>query len=79
MSAAKLLTLTMVLVVLGACATSPPTDYPKSPGAALQNTQDSTLGKKVSALKTGHPADESGFYVLTDGVDAGIVCGFRAL
>ena len=42
MNAVKMLTLTMVLVVLGACATSVPTDYPKSPSAALQTTQNTT-------------------------------------
>ena len=70
MSLVRILPIAMALGILGACATSVPEDYSKTPSAALQDTQDTALGKRVAELIAGRPAGESGFYVLRDGVDA---------
>lgn len=64
------LVLTIALGFLGACATTIPTDYPQSPSVALQDTQNTALGRRVIELTAGRPTDESAFYVLRDGVDA---------
>lgn len=64
------LVLTIAFGILGACATTAPTDYPKTPSVALQDTQDTALGKRVIELAADRPTGESGFYVLRDGVDA---------
>jgi putative cardiolipin synthase len=61
--------LTVAIAVLTACATVP-SDYPKSPSHALEDTRTTELGRRVSALSRARAPDESGFYVLSDGVDA---------
>jgi putative cardiolipin synthase len=69
MIAPRTLMLTVAVAVFAACATVP-SDYPKSPSHALQDTRTTELGRRVSALRRGRTPDESGFYVLADGVDA---------
>ena len=69
MSAARALMLTVAVAVLAACASVPP-DYPKSPSHAFEDTRTTELGRRISALTRGRAPDESGFYVLGDGVDA---------
>lgn len=64
------LMLVLALAILGACATKPPTDYPKTPSFALEDTSLTKLGKLVSKRTGGRGPDESGFFVLRDGVDA---------
>ena len=59
----------LAVAVLAACATVP-SDYPKSPSHALEDTRTTELGRRISALTRGRAPDESGFYVLGDGVDA---------
>lgn len=56
-----------VLLVSG-CA-SVDFDYPKPESTALQSTDDTFLGQQLSELDDKHP-DESGFYLLEDGIDA---------
>jgi putative cardiolipin synthase len=65
---AKLISV-MSLAILASCA-SIPSDYPKPPSFALEDTRTTELGRRVSELTRSHGADESGFYVLTEGVDA---------
>ena len=65
---AKLISM-MALGILASCA-SIPSDYPKPPSFALEDTRNTELGRRVSELTRTHVADESGFYVLTEGVDA---------
>ena len=55
-------------VLLGACA-SLPTDYVKEPSTAIRDTGDTRLAKKARSLLDGH-AGESGFHMLSDGVEA---------
>ena len=69
MDAFAKVSLTAALAILAACATAP-TDYPKAPSFALEDTRTTELGRRVSELTRTHAADESGFYVLTEGVDA---------
>jgi putative cardiolipin synthase len=69
MDAFAKLSLTVALTILASCTTAP-TDYPKAPSFALEDTRTTELGRRVSELTRTHVADESGFYVLTEGVDA---------
>ena len=55
-------------LLAGGCATVD-LDYPRTPSTALQNTQDTVLGRAVGKHTASH-AGESGFYVLADGIDA---------
>jgi putative cardiolipin synthase len=59
--------LTIALLASG-CATVD-RDYPRTESTALQNTEDTRLGRAVSTHSIAHP-NESGFYVLADGIDA---------
>jgi putative cardiolipin synthase len=59
----------LFLVCIAGCATSVPFDYPRTPSFAYTDTEDSYLGQAAATLLAPHP-DESGFYVLTDGIDA---------
>jgi putative cardiolipin synthase len=67
-TAHSLLTFLIVLVVSG-CA-SIDFDYPRSESVAVNSTQDTYLGRKARGLTSGKPSDESGFFLLSDGVDA---------
>ena len=69
MDAFAKVSLTVALAILASCTTAP-TDYPKAPSFALEDTRTTELGRRVSELTRTHAADESGFYVLTEGVDA---------
>ena len=58
-----------VLLILGGCA-SVDFDYPKEVSTAPTDTEDTFLGQAVAGLSEGQPADQSGFYLMRDGVDA---------
>jgi putative cardiolipin synthase len=63
----RLLVWSAVLLLSG-CA-SVDFDYPKSESTALRGTDDTYLGRQLSELDDTHPG-ESGFHLLTDGIDA---------
>ncbi len=67
-SFARSLAFALALLSLGACA-SVPFDQPKTFSTALTDTDDTALGRGVAALASGEP-DESGFYLLGDGIEA---------
>lgn len=67
-TANALLKLLLVLVVSG-CA-SIDFDYPRPESVAVSTTLDTYLGRKARALASGRPSDESGFFMLSDGIDA---------
>jgi putative cardiolipin synthase len=69
MTSLRTLMLAAALAVLAACATVP-TDYPRTPSYALEDTGNTELGRSVGARIRGRAPGESGFYVLADGVDA---------
>jgi putative cardiolipin synthase len=56
-------------VCLSACATVD-FDYPKDESYALDDASDTSLGKQIPPVVAQHPAGESGFYTLNDGIDA---------
>lgn len=58
----------LFVALLGACANLP-TDYEKAPSAAIRDTGHTQLAKKTRPLVGAH-AGESGFYLLSDGVEA---------
>ena len=58
----------LFIVLLGACANLP-TDYAKVPSTAIRDTGDTQLAQKARPLVAAH-AGKSGFYVLSDGVEA---------
>ncbi len=58
----------VLLLVFSGCATLP-TDFDRPVSHALTDTRDSTLGKYVAARQKEHP-DQSGFYLLPNGLDA---------
>ena len=61
----------IILLVLGAltaCATLP-TDFERRPSAALTDTQDTFLGRKIAPEAAAHPG-LSGFFILGNGLDA---------
>ena len=63
----RLLAWSAVLLLSG-CA-SVDFDYPKVESTALQSTGETYFGRQLSARDDRHP-DESGFYLLSDGIDA---------
>ncbi len=65
----KLLLLILAVASLAGCA-SVNFDYPKTESHAYQDTGDTHLGKRADPLVAAHPADQSGFFTLTDGIDA---------
>jgi putative cardiolipin synthase len=69
MNAITKLTSLMALAILASCATVP-SDYPREPSFALEDTGATELGRRVSELTRTRGVDQSGFYVLTEGVDA---------
>ena len=58
----------LIVVLLGACA-SLPTDYEKEPSSAIRDTGNALLAQKSQPLVAAHPG-ESGFYMLSDGIEA---------
>lgn len=58
-------------IVLTGCATVD-FDYPKEESAAISptDTTETLLGQEVAVEVAGHPDDESGFYVISDGKEA---------
>lgn len=59
----------LALGFAAACATLPQ-DAPKPVSRALQATGETSLGKRVRQVTSGRAAEESGFHVMQDGVDA---------
>ncbi len=59
----------LFLVLLTGCA-SIDFDYPRVESTAVLETEDTRLGTRVAELSTSKPADQSGFYVLRDGIEA---------
>jgi len=57
-----------ILVVAAGCA-SVDFDYPKTESMAVRDTQDTYLGKEMAKFGETAPG-ESGFYILTDGIEA---------
>ncbi len=59
----------LILANLAGCA-SVNFDSPKIDSLAYQSTGGTQLGKLIEPLVADHPVDHSGFYPLTDGIDA---------
>ena len=59
----------IALACLGACA-SIGFDYPRAESFALKDTSDTYLGAQIDGLADAHPAGQSGFFPLSDGIDA---------
>jgi len=57
-----------MLIVAAGCATVD-FDYPKTESTAVRDTQDTTLGKRMAEFGDTAPG-ESGFYILSDGIEA---------
>jgi putative cardiolipin synthase len=64
----SILSLLLLAVLLGGCA-SVDFDYPKQESTAILDTNDTRLGQRISPLLPQHPG-ESGFYLLSDGIEA---------
>jgi len=64
----SILSLLLLAVLLGGCA-SVDFDYPKQESTAVLDTNDTRLGQSISPLLPQHPG-ESGFYLLSDGIEA---------
>lgn len=58
----------LLLLILNGCA-SLPTGYEQLPSYVMEDTQDTKLGHKVAPVVTEHP-EQSGFYILSLGMDA---------
>ncbi len=61
--------LTAPLLLAGGCA-SVDFDYPKPESTAFQDTGDTYLGKGLEGFVSAHPDGQSGFFPLSDGIDA---------
>jgi putative cardiolipin synthase len=57
------------LLLLASCA-SIDFDYPRTESTHIADTGDTYLGKQIVPVAASHPADQSGFYPLSDGIDA---------
>ena len=58
-----------VLLLAGGCA-SVDFDYPKPQSVALQDTGGTYLGRQLEGVAAAHPEGQSGFFPLSDGIDA---------
>jgi putative cardiolipin synthase len=58
-----------VLALAGGCA-SVDFDYPKPQSVALQDTGGTYLGRQLEGVAAAHPEGQSGFFPLSDGIDA---------
>ena len=58
----------LIALFIAGCA-SAPLDFPKEYSEALPDTGETHLGREVAEWTAGHPG-KSGFYPLTDGIDA---------
>ncbi len=65
----RLYGLLVVLTVAAGCA-SIDFDYPKSESFALTDTGDTYLGRGFAETVAQHPAEQSGFYPVYDGIDS---------
>ena len=63
-------TLLLVLLALGTGCASIDYDYPRPESFAYSDTADSYLGRQLENEVAGQPADQSGFFALSDGIDA---------
>jgi putative cardiolipin synthase len=64
------LSLGWVVAILAGCATLPqPGEFERVPSAAFTDTQDTSFGRDAVIYATRHPG-QSGFYPLTEGLDA---------
>ncbi len=63
------LCLAVALSLLSACA-SIDFDHPRQPSFALPDTGDTYLARELAAEVAAHPAGESGFFPLSDGIEA---------
>lgn len=57
------------LILLGGCASSLPTDYPRTDAYYVEDTDETHLGQEIVPVKKQH-AGNSGFYPLSKGIDA---------
>ena len=64
----RALLLTAIVVAVGGCA-SVDFDYPKTASTAVLDTADTYIGREVADL-AGAPEGTSGFYILSDGIEA---------
>jgi putative cardiolipin synthase len=67
--ASRTIIFTATAALIAGCA-SVDFDYPKSESHTIPDTADTYLGVHVSGVAEGKSADQSGFYPLSDGVDA---------
>jgi len=65
----RYVTLVAIATTLAGCA-SIDYDLPKSESRVIPDTQDSYLGRKVADDIDAHPAGQSGFYAIADGIDS---------
>ena len=65
----RLCSLFVVLTAAAGCA-SIDFDYPKSESFALTDTGDTYLGRGIAGTAAQHPAEQSGFYPVFDGIDS---------
>jgi len=63
---------TVITLFAAACATVPGADYPKRESAALAHPEATRLGREVAA-KPDASLDQSGFRLLSDGVDSFLI------
>jgi putative cardiolipin synthase len=61
--------LAAAFIISSGCA-SVDFDYPKDESYALTDTGDTYLGRQLEPIVAEHPSDQSGFYPMTDGIDA---------
>ena len=59
----------LMLVVLVAGCANLPRDYEKEPSTAIRDTGNTQLAQRARPLVAAH-AGESGFYLLSDGIEA---------
>lgn len=65
----RLVGLALACFFLGGCATID-FDYPREASEAIVDTDDTRLGSSASEYADARPAGESGFYPISDGIDA---------
>jgi putative cardiolipin synthase len=63
------LVLLIAFLFVAACATVD-FDYPKTESYAFTDTGDTTMAKNIAEYAAQHPAEQSGFYPVFDGVDS---------
>ncbi|MDX1403595.1 MAG: phospholipase D family protein [Woeseiaceae bacterium] len=63
-------TVLLIALLFAVACTTVDFDYPKSESYAIRDTSDTDIGRAFAEIVAAHPADQSGFYPVFNGIDS---------